>query len=241
MSAEEYMATTLTRIQNIQALSGWDLDANADIGPTPPSTYKISQQVPTNYVPPVLPAPPPNSLVLDTIGIAGKYCDWMLKKSFAWPKGANNIQLMTMIILKSGALKAVQAVEMGNRPTSWTGYTGNGQMQFVPIGNGLMRVDVVPSAAGGWVPTGYVLPIFTEGVVHTVLQNYIYDPNTESFWLLSFSVDGQIYYVRPNLQNAAMVAIGWQPGETVVGYQPDDNLTGLEQQWEIVYAELVFW
>ena len=149
------------------------------------------------------------------------------------------MEQITQFILSAGSHLAIQAVEVGNRPTDWEGYTGNGQMQWVPIGNGMMRLDVVPSAAGGWVDTGFRRPMFTEGVLHTFTQRYAYA--NQMFWPLEVKVDDDPpEAIPPGLVNPTMTKLNWQAGETVVCLQPDDNTSGLEQDWEVIDVSMKF-
>lgn len=221
----------------IQAMPGED-DASASISPNPPAKYTATPQTPSTYIPPVA---PPDSLNLNTTGVKGLWSGWMRKIALPWPDGATYFRMSTLFKFSVGSLAGLQAWEMGFRPTTPSGFTGNGQIEAVPQPDGTMIFHVVPSAAGGWVPSGLVLPTYAEGVVHEVVQDYGYNAALEAFWPISITVDSNPrFFIPPGVVNPAMVQLKWQKS-LVVGLQPDANPTGGTFEIEILDCELTCW
>jgi hypothetical protein len=228
---------TATLLDNLQAESGWTVDASKSIGSTgePAPAQAVIQQV---AQPPI---PQPDALVLATTGVKGKWCDWMAKKTAPVPAGKLNMALVIDFTFPKGSLAGVNAQEFGRRFTDENGYTDNGQTQWVIKGEE-MEFDTVPSAKGGWIDTGIRVPLFVEGALNT--QVIIYQRNADnSLSVLEVWLNGVEYLVPAALQSVESVKMSppWAPNEAVIGIQQDAGPSATPYTLNVSRAQVSYW
>jgi hypothetical protein len=165
------------------------------------------------------------TLVLGTDGIAGKYTGWMAKKTIGVACGQTHMLLDASVTFD--VVTPIQAFELGRRLTNCAQITDNGQVQFVPIGGGQLRLDHVPSSSGGWEDTGCRFPMFVANTPYSVEIYYSNDANG-ALSIVYVMLNGSLCMIPPSMQHIAGIvqAPAWGANEAVMAFQPDDNTTG---------------
>jgi hypothetical protein len=226
---------TATLLDNLQAETGWSADASHGIGSTgePPPSQDVIQQVAQPAI------PRPDALVLLTTGVKGKWCDWMAKKTVPIPAGSLNMALAVDFTFPKGSLAGVNAQEFGRRFTDESGYTDNGQTQWVIKGD-LMEFDIVPSSKGGWIDTGVRAPVFVEGAPNT--QVVLYRRNADkSLSVLAVWLNGVEYSVAAEYQNVESAKLNWGVNEAVIGIQQDAGPGATPYTLTVTGAQIYYW
>ena len=217
-------STGVTAYANLEQKPGWTKQSGPAItgpGAVTPSIWDILQVTPP-------PVQPPTTLTLQTTGVKGQWADWMAKApTIAIPKDwTGNFLLRASYTFDS--VVGIQAFEVGRRLTNAQQITDNGQMQMVPGSGGLMQVDIVPSAAGGWKDTGIRFPTF---VANQLYQEEIYYQSTPA-GVLSIQyvmLNGNLQPIPASCQNIAgsKQNPAWGASEAVPAYQCDANPTAI--------------
>jgi hypothetical protein len=227
-----------TAFLNLETRPGWTKQSGPAItgpGAVIPATWNINQ-----VVPPLV--QPPTTLTLETAGIKGSWADWMAKAPpIAIPATATNCLLRASYIYNS--VQGIQASEVGWRGSNAQKVTNNGQAQLVPLSNGKLEFDIVPSAAGGWKDTGLRYPLFVAEMLNSQEQYYTMGAGAE--WPLSMQymmLNGLLQAIPADCQNIAGAVQNppWAPLEAVPAFQEDANPTGIPFARQVTLS-LWFW
>lgn len=159
-----------------------------------------------------------------TTGVTN-YSGWMAKApTITIGAGQLHHKMVSSFNFSSGVVTEIQAHEIGRRAVNAAGITDNGQTQFVPLGNGTMEFDVVPSPSGGWADTGCRFTMFAGSTLYTQEFYWVNDFNG-ALSLVYTSLNGVFCYIPPSLQHIAGASLGWTPLAAVAAFQPDAKPT----------------
>jgi hypothetical protein len=192
--------------------TGWSSDADSSISPNPPSIYTIN------------PSGSPIVMTLDTKGTSGLYTGWMAKKTI---HTTSALHMLVRASYTFDSVSGIQAWEMGRRSTNANGVTDNGQTQLVPLSDGQLEFDIVPSSSGGWKDTGCRFPTFVEGTTYNEEIYYINDSNG-ALSVAYVSLNGKVCSIPSSLQNITGSSQGWTSDSAVMAFQPDANRSAVE-------------
>ncbi len=211
-----------TAFLDLEQQTGWSKQSGPSItgpGAVTPAVWDIVQVTPP-------PIQPPVTLTLQTVGVKGKWADWMAK--------APNVKLplnwagnfLIRASYKFDSVVGIQAFEVGRRLTNANKVTDNGQTQLVPIAGGLLELDIVPSAAGGWKDTGIRFPTFVADTLYS--EELYYINSADGACSLQYVIlNGNLQVIPADCQNIAgsVQSEPWTPSEAVPAFQLDANPT----------------
>jgi hypothetical protein len=198
---------------DIERESGWSSDADSSISPNPPAVYTINS------------SGSPAVVTLATKGRSGLYTGWMAKKTISFKAG--QVHMLVRASYTFDSVSGIQAWEMGRRLTNSNGITDNGQTQLVPLSNGQLEFDIVPSSSGGWKDTGCRFATFVTGETNDEELYYVDDSNG-ALSLMYVSLNGKVCDIPSSLQNITGSSAGWAKDSAVMAFQPDANRSAVE-------------
>lgn len=226
-----------TAYLNLEQQPGWTKQSGPAItgkGAVTPETWDIVQVTP----PPIVQA---TTLKLRTTGVKGQYCDWMAKAApLKMPAGAASCLIRSSYTLDT--ILGLQALEIGWRGTNEQGITNNGQAELVPINGGKqLRLDLVPSAQGGWEDATVRFPMFVAGRANQQEQFYAMDPDG-ALSMQYFMLNGALALIPVALQKIAGAKQNppWALLTAVPAVQIDANPTGTPFEVQVALS-IWFW